>query len=156
MGPCRCQLHDNDRQNCKGQSQTIVYFRQAEIQIGEFIQISIKMYQTIVYKFNIHSCMHYSHNSIHPFYAEMYNMCNCTTLLSILFFIQFLFTEQVLIKCSSSTQQKLVFDQYLRGHIKALVQSKHCNFAVQRILTCWKDKENVSGYVCISGKRTGK
>lgn len=49
---------------------------------------------------------------------------------------------EVLIKCSSSTQQKLVFDQYLRGHIKALVQSKHCNFAVQRILTCWKDKEN--------------
>ncbi|XP_047475062.1 nucleolar protein 9-like isoform X2 [Penaeus chinensis] len=49
---------------------------------------------------------------------------------------------EVLIMSSTSPQQKSVFDQYFKGHIKALVQSKHCNFAVQRILTCWKDKEN--------------
>lgn len=48
---------------------------------------------------------------------------------------------EVLLTCSSSEQQRLVFEQYFKGKIKVLVQHGTANFAVQRLLSSWVDKE---------------
>lgn len=48
---------------------------------------------------------------------------------------------EVMLTCCSSEQQKNIFQRYFKGKIKILVQHRMANFAVQRLLSSWIDKE---------------
>ncbi|XP_076064919.1 nucleolar protein 9 [Oratosquilla oratoria] len=48
---------------------------------------------------------------------------------------------EVVVVCASSKQQMQIFNDYFAGHIAQLSQNRMCNFAVQKLLVGWKDKE---------------
>ncbi|KAK4304666.1 hypothetical protein Pmani_023398 [Petrolisthes manimaculis] len=62
---------------------------------------------------------------------------------------------EVMMRWCSNEQQSTIFHQYFQNNMKVLVQHRHTNFAVQRLLDAWKDKETFSDVydevsVCLS------
>ncbi|KAG7158750.1 nucleolar protein 9-like [Homarus americanus] len=48
---------------------------------------------------------------------------------------------EVMIMSSTAEQQKEIFQQYFKGNMKTLVQHHSANFAVQKLLSSWKEKD---------------
>ncbi|KAK8743793.1 hypothetical protein OTU49_001271 [Cherax quadricarinatus] len=51
---------------------------------------------------------------------------------------------EVVVLCSTSNQQIEIFQKYFKGHMATLVQHHSANFAVQKILSAWKEKDTFS------------
>ncbi|XP_071550706.1 LOW QUALITY PROTEIN: nucleolar protein 9 [Panulirus ornatus] len=48
---------------------------------------------------------------------------------------------EVIVTCCTSEQQSEVFQQYFKGNMKAFARHRLANFAVQRLLSSWKEKD---------------